>query len=130
MPIRAKFLCRCAIVFTIENAMKTILMVTMLFAAFGFVSCQSAPAKRYPIQGEVISVDAPRKVLTVKHGDIPGLMSAMTMGYEVADEREIASLKPGDKISAELVVSDNLGRLEHIVLVSHASDNSPPPQSK
>jgi hypothetical protein len=38
------------------------------------------------------------------------------MGYEVADKKEIESLKPGDKISAELVVSENVGRLEHIVL--------------
>jgi Cu/Ag efflux protein CusF len=110
--------------------MKTILFITTLVAVFSFAGCQSKPAKRYPIQGEVISVDAPRKILTVKHGDVPGLMSAMTMGYEVADEKEIASLKPGDKISAELVVSENVGRLEHIVLVSHGSDGPSTPQPK
>jgi hypothetical protein len=48
----------------------------------------------------------------------------------VADEKEIASLKPGDKISAELVVSENVGRLEHIVLVSHGSDGPSTPQPK
>jgi len=96
--------------------MKTILLAAMLVAVFSFAGCHSAPAKHYPIQGEVISVDAPRKILTVKHGDIPGLMPAMTMSYAVAEEKEIQLLKPGDKIDAVLVVSDNVGRLEKIVL--------------
>jgi Cu/Ag efflux protein CusF len=96
--------------------MRRVLICAAVFAICFVSGCQPAPAKRYAIQGEVINVDAPRKMLVVKHGDIPGLMSAMTMGYEVADEKEIASLKAGDKISAELVVSDNVGKLEHVVL--------------
>ena len=96
--------------------MRRVLMCATVVAIYFATGCQSAPAKRYPIQGEVINVDTPKKMLTVKHGEIPGLMTAMTMAYEGADEKEIASLKPGDKISAELVVSENVGRLEHIVL--------------
>jgi Cu/Ag efflux protein CusF len=96
--------------------MKTILFVATLIAVFSFVACQTAPAKRYPMQGEVISVDAPKKLLTVRHGEIAGLMPAMTMSYAVANEKEIETLKPGDWISAELVVSDNIGRLENIVV--------------
>jgi Cu/Ag efflux protein CusF len=96
--------------------MRRVLMCATVVAIYFATGCQSAPAKRYPIQGEVINVDAPKKMLTVKHGDIPGLMTAMTMAYEVAEEKEMESLKPGDKISAELVVSENVGRLEHIVL--------------
>jgi Cu/Ag efflux protein CusF len=103
--------------------MKTILFVVTLIAVFSFAGCQATPAKRYPVQGEVISVDAPRKLLTVKHGEIPGLMPAMTMGYTVANEKEIETLRPGDKISAELVVSDNVGRLENIV-AQPKTDNS------
>jgi Cu/Ag efflux protein CusF len=62
-------------------------------------------------------VDEPKKMLTIKHGDIPGLMPAMTMNYLVADERQIEALKPGDKISADLVIGENVGHLEKIVLV-------------
>jgi protein SCO1/2 len=109
--------------------MKTILFVVTLLAMLSFVGCQSAPPKRYPVQGEVISVDAPKKLLTVKHGEIPGLMPAMTMGYAVANEKEMESLKPGDKISAELVVSDNAGRLENIV-AQPKTDNPATPQTK
>jgi Cu/Ag efflux protein CusF len=103
--------------------MKTILFIVTLMAVFSFVACQTTPPKRYPIQGEVISVDAPKKLLTVKHGEIQGLMPAMTMGYAVANEKEIEALKPGDKITAELVVSDNVGRLENIV-AQPRTDNS------
>ena len=90
-----------------------------------FVACQSAPAKRYPLQAEVISVDAPRKLIVVKHGEISGLMPAMTMSYAVHDAKDIEPLHPGDTISAELVVADNKGHLEKIVLVSKANDVPP-----
>jgi Cu/Ag efflux protein CusF len=83
--------------------------------------CQTAPVKHYAIQAEVISVDVPKKMLTVKHGEIPGLMPAMTMNYLVADEKQIKALKPGDKISADLVVGENVGHLEQIVLVEKAT---------
>jgi len=92
-----------------------------LLAAVALSSaCQAPPAKHYPVQAEVIAVDAPKKLITVKHGDIPGLMPAMTMQYVVAEPKQIATLQPGDKITADLVVSEGRGQLEQIVLVSKA----------
>lgn len=85
------------------------------------VGCQTAPVKHYAIQAEVIAVDVPKKMLTIKHGDIPGLMPAMTMNYLVADEKQIEPLKPGDKITADLVLGENVGHLERIVLVEKAA---------
>ncbi len=82
------------------------------------VGCQSAPEKHYSLQAEVISVDVPRGLIVVKHGEIPDLMPAMTMQYAVADPKQIESLQPGDKITADLVVSKSKGRLEKITLVS------------
>lgn len=89
-------------------------------------ACHSAPEKRYPLKAEVISVDPPRKLITVKHGEIPGLMPAMTMTYAVADGREIEHLEPGDLITADLVVSESKGRLENITLTGHGTGNSSP----
>jgi len=97
-------------------------------ACLGFtVGCQSAPEKHYPLQAEVLSVDVPRKLIVVKHGEIPGLMPAMTMTYAVADARQIENLQPGDKISADLVVSENKGRLEKISLLSEGNKNNSHP---
>jgi Cu/Ag efflux protein CusF len=87
--------------------------------------CQTRPVKHYAIQAEVISVNVPEKMVTVKHGEIPGLMPAMTMNYLVAEEKQIEPLKPGDKISADLVVGENVGHLEKIVLLEKAAGAPP-----
>jgi Cu/Ag efflux protein CusF len=98
--------------------MKHILFIVALICAGLAAGCQSAPEKHYPIRGEVISADAAKKLLTVKHGDIPGLMPAMTMTYQVAEPKQMEILRPGDKITADLVVSENKGRLEKVAVVS------------
>ena len=105
--------------------MKQLLMRAVLICLVFEAGCQSAPEKHYPIQGEVISADPAKKLLTVKHGDIPGLMPAMTMTYQVAEPRQIETLQPGDKITADLVVSDTKGRLEKIVQVSKGDGKTP-----
>jgi protein SCO1 len=98
--------------------MKQPLVLLLLLCAAFSIGCQSKPAKRYVILGEVISAAPEKKLITVKHGDIPGLMPAMTMTYQVADPHQIETLQPGDKISADLVVSEDVGRLEKIELAS------------
>jgi protein SCO1 len=106
--------------------MKQILGIVVLICVGFAAGCQSAPEKHYPIQGEVISVDEGKKLITVKHGDIPGLMPAMTMTYQVAEPKQIESLQPGDKIAADLVVSESRGRLEKIALVGKGDGRTPP----
>lgn len=106
--------------------MKQILAIVVLICTGFVAACQSAPEKHYPIQGEVISVDAGKKLITVKHGDIPGLMPAMTMTYQVAEPKQIETLQTGDKISADLVVSESKGRLEKIVVVGKGDGKSSP----
>jgi Cu/Ag efflux protein CusF len=106
----------------------------VLFASFAIAcltaGCHSAPAKHYPLQAEVISVDASRGLIVVKHGEIPGLMPAMTMQYSVADPKQIEKLQPGDKITAVLVVNDSKGQLEKIILVSKGDRKSSPGTSQ
>ena len=106
--------------------MRQIFTIVALICAGFAAGCQSAPEKHYPIQGEVISVDAGKKLITVKHGDIPGLMPAMTMTYQIAEPRQIQTLQPGDKITADLVVSENKGRLEKIVLIGKGNGKASP----
>ncbi len=105
--------------------------VCVLLATFLCIAgCQSqssvAPPKHYHLEGEVISVDAPKRLITVNHGDIPGFMSAMTMQYEAAEGEPIDQLKPGDKITADLVVGENVGHLEKITVVSKAPVTTTP----
>ena len=78
------------------------------------------PESHYPVQAEVIAMDLPRRLLIVQHGDIPGFMPAMTMSYSIAVPKEAETLGAGDKISADLVVSEGKARLEKIVLLEKA----------
>ncbi|HUI83328.1 MAG TPA: SCO family protein [Candidatus Binatia bacterium] len=74
------------------------------------VSCSHQPAaKRYELQGRVVAVDAASRELTIAHGEIPGVMEAMTMPYLVSksDEWVFRSIAPGDQVHATLVVSDH-----------------------
>jgi protein SCO1/2 len=105
--------------------MKNSISAVLLLFAFFAAACHSEPEKHYPLLGEVISVEPPRGTVTVKHGEIPGLMSAMTMSYVASDPKQLDSLHPGDKISADLVVSDSKGRLEKIALLP-AEEKTPP----
>ena len=71
----------------------------------GETAVAAAPQeKRYPLTGEVISVDAVKKVLVVQHDDIPGLMPAMTMEFSVS-AGDAAAAKPGERIRAQLIPS-------------------------
>jgi hypothetical protein len=56
-------------------------------------------------------------------------MPAMTMSYVIAIPKEAESLGPGDKISADLVVSNSKARLEKIVLLEKAKPNPSPASS-
>jgi protein SCO1/2 len=92
------------------------------------VSCKPAnEAKRYPIQGEVVSLDTQKNLMTLRHGDIPNFMPAMTMSYEMAYPKEVNGIAVGDTIRAELVVTGGVGRLEKIQLVAKAAPNAAKP---
>jgi protein SCO1/2 len=69
----------------------------------------------YPVDGEILSVDPAHQQVTMKHGDIPGLMPAMTMTYRVKDGAALKYLTPGTHVTAELVVQDGKADLENIV---------------
>ncbi|MEO6568482.1 MAG: SCO family protein [Opitutaceae bacterium] len=78
----------------------------------------------YPLTGEVLSVDVPRKVLIVKHEDIPGYMPAMSMEFAVSDA-DLAAAKPSQRIRAEMIpVSGGVFRLEKIWPNDKAADDT------
>lgn len=92
--------------------MKTHSLAIVLLAVALLVGCSKpAPAAkaaaepkdgRWPLTGEIVKVDAARKVLIVHHDDIKGFMPAMTMEF-TASAGDVALAKPGQKIRAELV---------------------------
>ncbi len=70
--------------------------------------------ERYPLTGEVLRVEAERKVLVVRHDEIKDYMPAMTMEFLVSDG-DLALARPGQRIRADLIPSkDGDFRLERI----------------
>ena len=65
----------------------------------------SHPPKRYPLQGQVLGRNTSTNEVTVTHSAIPGFMPAMTANFRLNDAGLLQQLQPGDKISADLVVS-------------------------
>ncbi len=101
-----------------------VLSVCLLVTA---AACGTAPERRtFTLQGQVQSLDMPRKLVIVKHEEIKGFMPAMTMPYEAEDAKALESLAPGDLINASLVVFSNGAHLMDIKKVGTAPLEKPP----
>jgi len=102
-------------------------LVLSLALTLASVACSRPPEQRtFTLQGQVQSLDVPRKLVTVKHEEIAGFMPAMTMPYEVADAQALDGLAPGDLINSKLVVFSNGARLVDIKKVGTAPLEKPP----
>jgi hypothetical protein len=58
----------------------------------------------YLLEGQVLSIALDRKHARIEHDAINGFAPATTMSYNVPDAGELVDLKPGDRITATLVV--------------------------
>jgi protein SCO1/2 len=100
-----------------------------LVIVFGavLVACGSrSPERTYPVQGQVIALTPDRREATVKHGEIKGLMPAMTMPYKIREKAELDAVKPGDLIDATLVIVENDAYLKNVKRVGEAPLEQPP----
>ena len=68
--------------------------------------------KHYALRGEIIRIDAGRRVLTVRHEAVAGLMPAMTMEFSVG-AGDAAAARVGEDIRANLVL-DGAGGNPHL----------------
>jgi Cu/Ag efflux protein CusF len=67
------------------------------------------------VAGEVVKVDAARKIVTLKHERIPSIdMDAMTMPFKVKDAAPLKTLKVGDKVHFHVIVEDGELFLHHL----------------
>ncbi len=90
------------------------------------LACGGEDTREYTLQGQILSVNADRTEASIKHEDIPGFMSAMTMTYKVRDAEEYADLQPGDLITSTLVVVSNDAYLKDVRKVGSAPLESAP----
>jgi protein SCO1/2 len=69
--------------------------------AFLLASCGDG-TRRFDATGTVEEVQREERQLVIAHDDIPGLMPAMTMNFDVADPALLEGLQPGQRIRFEL----------------------------
>jgi protein SCO1/2 len=67
----------------------------------------------YQVTGLVKELKPDGKTAVIAHDEIPGYMDPMTMDFEAKDKRELADLRPGDRIAFTLVVIPNDAWIEH-----------------
>lgn len=92
---------------------RTFCIFSLLLFALG-VSGQPTNQEIHSASGIVIEVKPAEKQVTIKHGDIPGYMPAMTMPFDIKDTNELTGLQPGDPVSFQLIVSNNYGWIDQI----------------
>ena len=95
-------------------------------------ACAPAPAREYPLQGQVIAIDPARQEITIAHEDIPKFMPGMTMPFAVRDATLLDGLSPGDLVTATLVVEENSAHLRALKRTGAAplpEGSAPPPRS-
>jgi protein SCO1/2 len=64
-------------------------------------------AKEYDVKGKVTAVDPQKPAVTLNHEDIPGLMKAMEMEFDVDDPEILKGIKVGDQVKGRLKKTDS-----------------------
>ena len=114
----------------------------ILLAVAVMAGCHSAPKpeaqtqtpanpnyKIYKVRGKVVSTNPKTGEATIDAEAIPGYMDAMAMPYKLKDPSVLSELHPGDRITADLEVSnsdDADAVLDHIVVIGQAKPDYKP----
>jgi protein SCO1 len=122
-----------------NRTLRVVPIALILTGAFFLASChpsKTGTAKRFPFTGRVQSVDMQNQAAVIDGDTIPGFMDAMAMSYTVKPSATVNQLKPGDSISAEVVVVSSGAKnndspseywLENVKVVAHSN---PSPASR
>ncbi len=111
----------------IQNKVLILLSISLVILTFG-ISCaprRSANEKRYPLKGKVVAVDKTERTATIAHEDVPGYMPAMTMPFKIKNDADLEMLKPGDQVTAQLVVDDLSSWIEITAIIEGGSPLTP-----
>lgn len=79
--------------------------VGVLALGLALAGCGGSPTEG-EASGIVRDVDAAAGRVTIDHDDIPGLMKAMTMTFEVADPELLEGVDPGERVQFRIRYAD------------------------
>lgn len=84
------------------------------------LACSPAAPTDHAGHGIAVDLDPTARTVTLEHGDIPGLMKAMTMTFPVAPEVDLAAVEKGAAVDFEV-------RSEGSTLTVTAIEQAAPP---
>jgi protein SCO1/2 len=65
-----------------------------------------SPTREYTLDGQVLAIRPADHEIVIRHGDVQGLMPGMTMPFRLSNDKVSDGVKPGDFVTATLVVSE------------------------
>jgi Cu/Ag efflux protein CusF len=115
---------------------KPAIPMLLLLVAFSAGAAETSGA----LNGTIVSRDAATNRLTVAHAEVPGVMGAMTMAYEVRGQKVASLPNDGAKITATLHESDGTYWLTNVAPAAEkpmpehamgepAATSAPPPMA-
>jgi protein SCO1/2 len=85
-------------------------------------SARGVEERCYELTGVVKSVDRAKRRAVIEHEKVGGYMEAMTMPFAIKDAKALREMRPGHRIKATLVVTDDGGMwLENITITTSAA---------
>lgn len=91
----------------------SLFLLIPLLLALAFGACRRNE-RRYDLKGKVVLVEKEKRLVTIAHEDVPGLMPAMTMPFTVPSQADLDFLAPEDQVSATLVIDGSQSWLENL----------------
>ena len=110
---------------TIEKTVLKIALILLVFTASQCGGTKSENQKRYPITGKVIAINKTEKTATISHDEIAGYMESMTMEFKVKNDSDLDKMKPGDRITGDLVVTDTSSWIEIMAITQGGAELTP-----
>lgn len=68
----------------------------------------------YQVGGELKEINVSKRIARITHDEIPGYMRKMTMEFEIRDQSDLTVLKPGDRVSFTMKVTEEDGWIEAV----------------
>jgi Cu/Ag efflux protein CusF len=91
-----------------------------LNAARQTTAARPEPGQSWTLKGIIRGVLTQESIVVVTHEPVPGVMSAMTMGFRVGDARLMRGLEAGDRVEFTVVATGT-----DLVVVALGKDQKP-----
>ena len=103
---------------------RTSVAIVVLLVLGGTLSGCRRNEKRYDLKGKVVMVEKEKRLVTISHENVNGLMPAMTMPFTVPNQADLDYLAPDDQVTATLVVDGSQSWLENLFVTRMSVDSS------